>query len=159
MRSNVDSAGNRRGSAAPDLASDFDPEKCPKGQAKESFRIRDLSREFGVTARTLRFYEECELLSPRRDGQDRIYSRRDRARLKLVLLGKTVGFSLQEIRGMLDLYDLRDGQATQFAVASKRFRDQIDRLKVQKLAIDKAIVELERVSEIVEGRLGERPES
>jgi len=155
----VDSAGNRRGSAAPDLASDFDPEKCPKGQAKESFRIRDLSREFGVTARTLRFYEECELLSPRRDGQDRIYSRRDRARLKLVLLGKTVGFSLQEIRGMLDLYDLRDGQATQFAVASKRFRDQIDRLKVQKLAIDKAIVELERVSEIVEGRLGERPES
>jgi len=76
-----------------------------------------------------------------------------------VLLGKTVGFSLQEIRGMLDLYDLRDGQATQLAVASKRFRDQIDRLKVQKLAIDKAIVELERVSEIVEGRLGERPES
>ena len=118
MRGNVDSAGNRRGSAAPDLASGFDPEKCSNEQAKESFRIRDLSRELGVTARTLRFYEECELLSPRRDGQ-----------------------------------------ATQLAVASKRFRDQIDRLKVQKLAIDKAIVELERVSEIVEGRLGERPES
>jgi DNA-binding transcriptional MerR regulator len=157
MRGNVDSAGNRRGSAGADLASGFDPEKCSNEQAKETFRIRDLSREFGVTARTLRFYEECELLTPRRDGQDRIYNRRDRARLKLVLLGKTVGFSLQEIRGMLDLYDLGDGQATQLAVASKRFRDQIERLKSQRLAIDKAIAELERASEIVAERLGERP--
>jgi len=157
MRGNVDSAGNRRGSAAPDLASGFDPEKCSNEQAKETFRIRDLSREFGVTARTLRFYEECELLSPKRDGQDRIYSRRDRARLKLVLLGKTVGFSLQEIRGMLDLYDLGDGQATQLAVASKRFRDQIERLRSQRDAIDKAIAELERASETVAERLGERP--
>lgn len=156
MRGNVDSTGNRRGAAAPDLASGFDPEKCSNEQAKESFRIRDLSREFGVTARTLRFYEECELLAPRREGQDRIYSRRDRARLKLVLLGKSVGFSLQEIRGMLDLYDLGDGQATQLAVASKRFREQIERLKDQKLAIDKALAELERASEIVAQRLGER---
>src|SRR6185295_12421218 len=156
MRGNVDSAGNRRGSAAPDLASDFDPEKCPKGQAKESFRIRDLSREFGVTARTLRFYEECELLSPRRDGQDRIYSRRDRARLKLVLLGKTVGFSLQEIRAMLDLYNLGDGQVTQLTVVAKRFREQIERLKLQRGNIDKAITELERASEIVAQRLAEK---
>jgi DNA-binding transcriptional MerR regulator len=156
MRSNVDSAGNRRGSAAPDLASGFDPEKGSNEQAKESFRIRDLSREFGVTARTLRFYEECELLAPRREGQDRIYSRRDRARLKLVLLGKKVGFSLEEIRAMLDLYDLGDGQATQLKVAAKRFQDQIERLKNQRRDIDTAVAELERASEIVAQRLAER---
>lgn len=142
-----------------DLASGFEPEK--NAPTAETFRIRDLAREFGVTARTLRFYEECELLTPRRDGQERIYSRRDRARLKLVLLGKRVGFSLEEIRGMLDLYDLGDGQATQLNVAAKRFHDQIERLKTQRLDIDKAIAELERVTEIVEQRLatqsGARP--
>lgn len=134
-----------------DLASGFEPEK--NAHPAETFRIRDLAREFNVTARTLRFYEECELLSPRREGQDRIYSRRDRARLKLVLLGKRVGFSLEEIRGMLDLYDLGDGQATQLNVAARRFREQIARLKAQRLDIDKAIAELERATEIVEQRL------
>ena len=63
-----------------------------------------------MTLRTLRFYEDKNLLNPRRDGVNRIYSRRDRARLKLVLMGKKVGFSLTEIKEMLDLYDLRDGQ-------------------------------------------------
>jgi DNA-binding transcriptional MerR regulator len=147
--------------AASDLASGFDPEK--NAHSAETFRIRDLAREFGVTARALRFYEECELLAPRREGQERIYSRRDRARLKLVLLGKRVGFSLEEIRGMLDLYDLGDGQATQLNVAAKRFREQIAQLKTQRLDIDKAIAELERVTEIVERRLAEqggaRPEN
>jgi DNA-binding transcriptional MerR regulator len=147
--------------SASDLASGFDPEK--NAYPVETFRIRDLAREFGVTARALRFYEECGLLSPRRAGQERIYSRRDRARLKLVLLGKRVGFSLEEIRGMLDLYDLGDGQATQLNVAAKRFREQIAQLKTQRLDIDKAIAELERVTEIVERRLAEqggaRPEN
>jgi DNA-binding transcriptional MerR regulator len=156
MRGTMDSAGERRAPSRPDLASGFDPEKGGE-PPKESFRIRDLVREFGVTARTLRFYEECELLAPRREGQDRIYSRRDRARLKLVLLGKSVGFSLEEIRGMLDLYDLGDGQATQLAVASRRFREQIERLKNQRVAIDKALAELERASEIVAQRLAEKP--
>lgn len=151
--------GNRSASGY-DLASGFEPEK--NTHPAETFRIRDLAREFDVTPRTLRFYEECELLSPHREGQDRIYNRRDRARLKLVLLGKRVGFSLEEIRGMLDLYDLGDGQATQLNVAAKRFREQIARLKTQRLDIDKAIAELERATEIVEQRLaaqsGARPE-
>jgi DNA-binding transcriptional MerR regulator len=156
MRGGVDQSGNKRGPARPDLASGFDPEKSGPQDAKESFRIRDLSREFGVTARTLRFYEECELLAPRREGQDRIYSRRDRARLKLVLLGKSAGFSLEEIRAMLDLYDLGDGQVTQLTVASKRFQEQIERLKLQRGNIDRAITELERASEIVAERLAEK---
>ena len=84
---------------------------------KSSFTISDMAREFGVTLRRLRFYEDKHLLNPRRDGMNRLYSRRDRARLKLVLMGKKVGFSLAEIKDMLDLYDLKDGQATQLQAA------------------------------------------
>jgi DNA-binding transcriptional MerR regulator len=73
-----------------------------------------------------------------------------------VLLGKKVGFSLEEIRAMLDLYDLGDGQATQLKVAAKRFQDQIERLKNQRRDIDTAVAELERASEIVAQRLAER---
>lgn len=156
MRGGVDQSGNKRGAARPDLASGFDPEKSSLEDAKESFRIRDLSREFGVTARTLRFYEECKLLAPRREGQDRIYSRRDRARLKLVLMGKSAGFSLDEIRAMLDLYDLGDGQVTQLTVAARRFQEQVEKLKSQRENINKAIAELERASEIVAQRLAGR---
>ena len=156
MRGGIDPGGNKRGAARHDLASGFDPEKSNPEDAKESFRIRDLSREFGVTARTLRFYEECELLAPRREGQDRIYNRRDRARLKLVLMGKRAGFSLDEIRAMLDLYDLGDGQVTQLTVAAKRFQEQIEKLKLQRENINKAIAELERASEIVAQRLAGR---
>lgn len=76
--------------------------------------IRDMCHTFGVTARTLRFYEAKELLAPIRHGQKRLFTRRDRARLKLILKGKRFGFSLEEIRQLLDLYDLDDQQHTQF---------------------------------------------
>ena len=78
---------------------------------RDIFTIRDLAKEFGVSARTLRFYEEKGLLDPTRRGEQRLYTRRDRARLAYVLAGKTVGFSLEEVREMLDLYDLGDGQS------------------------------------------------
>ena len=77
---------------------------------RDVFTIRDLTKEFSVSARTLRFYEEKGLLDPARRGEQRLYSRRDRARLAYVLIGKSVGFSLEEVREMLDLYDLGDGQ-------------------------------------------------
>jgi DNA-binding transcriptional MerR regulator len=83
-------------------------------QEKDIYSIGDLSREFGVTLRTLRFYEDKGLISPQRRGTTRLYNRRDRARLQLILRGKKVGFSLEDIKEMLDLYDLRDGQVTQF---------------------------------------------
>ena len=126
------------------------------GATKDRFTIRDLIREFGVTARTLRFYEEKGLLAPERAGQDRLYSRRDRARLKYVLMGKCVGFSLEEIRDMLDLYDLGDGQATQLRVAHERFIEQIDRLKRQRTEIDRALAELERARATVADMLTAR---
>lgn len=121
-----------------------------------SYTIGDLAKEFDVTLRTLRFYEDKNLLNPRRDGVTRIYSRRDRARLKLVLMGKRVGFSLTEIKEMLDLYDLRDGQTTQLKVALSKFNEQIDLLQKQKQDVEQAIEELSRTVEIVGGMLAEK---
>jgi DNA-binding transcriptional MerR regulator len=123
---------------------------------KSSFTIGDLAREFGVTLRTLRFYEDKQLLNPRRQGVNRLYSRRDRARLKLVLMGKKVGFSLTEIKDMLDLYDLKDGQVTQLKVALDKFSRQIALLKQQKRDIEQAIDELSRTMEVVSGMLRNR---
>ncbi|GGE93284.1 MerR family DNA-binding transcriptional regulator [Stappia taiwanensis] len=123
---------------------------------KTHFTIGDLAKEFGVTLRTLRFYEDKGLINPKRDGLNRIYTRRDRARLKLVLMGKRVGFSLAEILDMLDLYDLRDGQVTQLRVALSRFQEQIDVLVQQRRDIDQAIEELGRTVEIVSGMLKEK---
>ena len=140
----------------PDLFFGIDPDAAGARAHQETFHIRDLTREFSVTARTLRFYEERGLISPRRDGQERIYSRRDRARLMLVLMGKSVGFSLDGIRAMLDLYDVGDGQATQLKVALGRFREQIEKLKLQRRDLDRAIAELERASEHVAAKLAPR---
>lgn len=130
----------------------------PAGSVGNSdvFTIRDLGREFGVTARTLRFYEEKGLLKPGRDGQDRLYGRRDRARLKYVLMGKCVGFSLDEIREMLDLYDLGDRQETQLKAALGKFQDRIGRLENQRGEIDRALAELVHARKLIEGMLATR---
>lgn len=123
---------------------------------KANYTIGDLSREFGVTLRTLRFYEDKQLLNPKRQGLNRLYSRRDRARLKLVLMGKKVGFSLVEIKDMLDLYDLKDGQVTQLQVALEKFNKQIGLLRQQKQDIEQAIEELTRTTEVIAGMLRNR---
>jgi DNA-binding transcriptional MerR regulator len=123
---------------------------------KTHFTIGELAKEFGCTLRTLRFYEDKGLLNPKRDGMNRVYTRRDRARLKLVLMGKRVGFSLTEIRDMLDLYDLRDGQVTQLRVALGRFNEQISILEDQRKDIEQAIEELSRTVEIVSGMLKQK---
>ena len=121
-----------------------------------AFTIGDLAKEFDVSLRTLRFYEDKNLIHPRRDGVTRIYSRRDRARLKLVIMGKRVGFSLKEIKEMLDLYDLKDGQSTQLKVSLKRFNEQIALLEKQKQDVEQAIGELSQTVTIVEGMLVEK---
>ncbi|MDQ0325076.1 DNA-binding transcriptional MerR regulator [Rhodopseudomonas julia] len=114
-----------------------------------TYSIGELSREFGVTLRTLRFYEDKGLLNPRREGLNRIYSRRDRARLKLVLMGKKVGFSLVEIKEILDLYDLKDGEVLQMQVALDKFEGQVAVLKRQKEEIEHAIDELSQTMDSV----------
>ena len=77
------------------------------------FSISDLSKSFGITARTLRHYEEYGLLTPQRNGTQRLYSKRDQIRLVLILRGKRIGFSLQEIKEILDMYDLPEGEQKQ----------------------------------------------
>jgi DNA-binding transcriptional MerR regulator len=123
---------------------------------KTVFTIGELAREFGITLRAIRFYEDKDLLNPRRQGMTRLYSRRDRARLKLILLGKRVGFSLVEIGEMLDLYDLKDGQATQLRVALTKFDEQIAFLDSQRNEIDQALGDLKRAREVVSGMLKEK---
>jgi DNA-binding transcriptional MerR regulator len=109
---------------------------------KETFTITDLSEEFGITPRTIRFYEDEGLISPARSGLNRIYSRRDRGRLALILRGKRVGFSIKEIREMLDLYDLGDGQVEQARHLIAKSQDRIAALERQREDIDQAISEL-----------------
>ncbi|MEO0411016.1 MAG: MerR family DNA-binding transcriptional regulator [Pseudomonadota bacterium] len=113
----------------------------PDGQ--ETFRIAELSQEFGITARTIRFYESQGLLTPIRDGQNRIYSRQDRAKLAWILRGKRVGFSLTDIKEMLDLYGAGDGRMKQRAVTLSKCRQRISDLQSQRADIDATIQELQ----------------
>jgi DNA-binding transcriptional MerR regulator len=123
---------------------------------EKTYSITELCREFNVTPRTLRFYEQKGLLSPARRGWTRLFSYRDRARLQLILRGKRVGFALEEIKEMLDLYNLKDGQLTQLKVASAKMRERLEALRRQRVEVEEAIAEMERTCEIVDGMLKER---
>ena len=130
-----------------------EPEIGKSNQRQTQFTIRDLVREFDVTSRTLRFYEEKGLLNPTRRGQERLYSRRDRARLKLVLMGKNVGFSLEDVRALLDLYDLGDGQMTQLTVALQKFEEKLAELDARRRDLDRTYAELSFARDAVRARL------
>lgn len=104
--------------------------------------IGEMCAEFGVTPRTLRFYEAKELMFPIRQGQKRLYTRRCRARLKLILQGKRFGFSLEDIRQLLSLYDIGDQQTTQIARTYALALERLRAMEAQRDELTAAIREL-----------------
>lgn len=126
---------------------------------ERTFTIRQLCLEFKVTPRALRFYEDKGLLAPAREGLNRVYSYKDRARLQLILRGKRVGLSLSEIREILDLYGENDGGAAQAAKSLRKFRERIVALEQQREDIEGAIAHLHEACERLEDRLSQtRPD-
>jgi DNA-binding transcriptional MerR regulator len=109
---------------------------------EETLTIRQMCDAYEVTPRTLRFYEAKELLFPIREGQKRLFTKRDRARLKLILRGKRFGFSLEEIRQLLDLYHMGDQQFTQLARTYDIARDRLADMESQRDELSEAIDDL-----------------
>ncbi|WP_102222862.1 MerR family transcriptional regulator [Acidimangrovimonas sediminis] len=104
--------------------------------------IREMCDSFEVTPRTLRFYEAKELLFPIRDGQKRLFTRQDRGRLKLILRGKRFGFSLEDIRQLLDMYDRSGVQTEQLARTVEKARERLAQMERQQAELGEAIAEL-----------------
>jgi len=110
--------------------------------SEQTMTIREMCDAFGVTPRTLRFYEAKELLFPLREGQKRLFTKRDRARLKLILRGKRFGFSLEDIRQLLDLYHMGDQQQTQMTRTYEIARERLADMERQRDELNEAIADL-----------------
>jgi DNA-binding transcriptional MerR regulator len=121
--------------------------------SEELNRIGEIADEFKITLRTLRFYEDKGLISPKRVGTSRFYGRRERARLRLILMGRDIGFSLEDIREMLDLYEPKSGNKAQLRKALEKAGLQLDRLNEQKRSIDEAIQRLGGAMDMVREQL------
>jgi len=119
----------------------------------QTFTISELAREFGVTTRTMRFYEEKGLISPRREGQKRLYSAADRVRIKLILRGKRIGMSLDESVEVIDMYDSKHNNAEQLHSLISTVENRRQLLKQQKRDIDEMLKGLQEVKNLCERAL------
>jgi len=115
------------------------------GAAATLFSVSQLARQLNVTARTIRFYEDKDLITPQRAGTTRVYTNRDRARLMLILRGKRLGFSLREIKEFLDLYDADPHHHLQTINLQNGVRKRIAKLKEQRSAIEESLAELTEI--------------
>jgi DNA-binding transcriptional MerR regulator len=122
----------------------------------ETYTITELAEEFQVTSRTIRFYEDKELLRPKRNGLNRVYSRRDRARLVLILRGKRLGFRLDDIKELLDLYDFDEGHVEQLRATLGKSRERIEVLELQRRDVDQVLKELREACGAIETKLKDK---
>lgn len=111
--------------------------------ARRDYSIGQLASEFDITTRTIRFYEEAGLLSPQRRGQQRVYQESDRVKLKLILRGKRLGFSLAESRDLIEQYDPVSGNASQLNALLDKIQEKREALSQQLLDIEMMQVELD----------------
>jgi len=114
----------------------------------ESFSMTQLAREFDLTSRAIRYYEQEGLIAPSRRGRTRVFSLRDRTRLRLIQRGRRLGFSIAEIREILDLYDSGDGERGQLVHFVRKIRERRASLEVQRRDIDAILEELDRVETV-----------
>ncbi len=121
----------------------------------KTYTISDLSKEFEVTPRALRLYEESGLLSPKREGNKRIYFERDRVRLRLLLRGKRLGYTLSEIKDIFDLYNTKSGEKAQILLLLKTMEERRKKLEIQKQDVNFALEEIERISQKVRKTLSD----
>ncbi len=126
------------------------------GGAEVLYTVTRLADDLGVTPRTIRFYEDKGLIAPRRAGVTRIYTHRDRARMKLILRGKRLGFSLRDIGEFLDLYDVDTTQTAQMRRLLRAVRDRLDELEEQRLALEQTLDELRDIEGQAQARLDGR---
>jgi DNA-binding transcriptional MerR regulator len=122
----------------------------------KTYTITELAREFGVTTRTIRFYEEKGLVSPQREGQKRLYSPADRVRIKLILRGKRIGMTLQESVELIDMYEPRRNNARQLHSLINTVRERRTTLLQQRKDIDEMLAGLDEVQELCEQALDKR---
>ena len=120
----------------------------------QTYTISELAKEFGVTTRTMRFYEEKGLISPRREGQKRLYSSADRVRIKLILRGKRIGMSLAECVEVIDMYDPGHNNADQLHSLISKVKNRRQLLEQQKQDIDEMLSGLAEVQNLCESALG-----
>jgi DNA-binding transcriptional MerR regulator len=119
----------------------------------QTFTIGQLAEEFGLTLRSLRFYEDEGLIAPARVGQTRVYDHRDRARLKLICRGKRLGFSIGEIKDFLDLYDTDETQVEQMTFLLRGARNRITHLEQQLRDVKQTLKELHEIDEMIVSHL------
>ena len=132
--------------------------RSPRDAPQQLFTVNQLAEELGVTARAIRFYEAKGLVAPGRAGTTRVFNRRDRARLLLVLRGKRLGFSLASIREFLDLYDADRSQGAQLRLLLDSTRGRIRELERQREDLDRTLRELREVEAEAERTIRKRGE-
>jgi DNA-binding transcriptional MerR regulator len=128
----------------------------PLSQSATTFAISDLAREFGITPRTIRFWEDQGILAPERDGSKRVFTRRDRARLKMALRGKRLGLSLAEIKDLIGMYSNTEDETPQLQECLRVMSKRREALELQREDIEAMLAEIKQFESMCQEEIGRR---